>query len=91
MVLEHFVVSFIASLVVSEQQMPFNHENLKVYQRTLPFNVKVGLWIRDWDSRHALCDQLSRAAASMLENAALTEWSDGEPKARRRATSVKRL
>ncbi|HMO52271.1 MAG TPA: four helix bundle protein [Kiritimatiellia bacterium] len=51
--------------------MPFNHENLIVYQRTLPFNVKVGVWTGQWDSRHALCDQLSRAAASMLENIAL--------------------
>jgi four helix bundle protein len=51
--------------------MAFNHENLKVYQRTLPFNVKVGVWTALWDSKHALCDQLSRAAGSMLENIAL--------------------
>jgi len=51
--------------------MPFNHENLIVYQRTLPFNVKVGVWTDQWDARHALCDQLSRAAASMLENIAV--------------------
>ena len=51
--------------------MPFNHENLKVYQRTLPFNVKVGVWMAQWESKHALCDQLSRAAGSMLENTAL--------------------
>ena len=42
--------------------MAFNHENLKVYQRTLPLNVKVGVWTAQWDSKHALCDQLSRAA-----------------------------
>ena len=51
--------------------MPFNHEHLKVYQRTLPFNVKVGVWTAQWDSQHAICDQLSRAAGSMLENIAL--------------------
>ncbi len=51
--------------------MAFNHENLKVYQRTLLFNVKVGVWTAQWDSKHALCDQLSRAAGSMLENIAV--------------------
>jgi four helix bundle protein len=51
--------------------MPFNHENLKVYQRTLLFNAKVGVWTAQWESKHALCDQLSRAAGSMLENIAL--------------------
>jgi four helix bundle protein len=66
-----FVASVVASFVVSEWQMAFNHENLKVYQRTLPFNVKVGSWTAQWDSKHALCDQLSRAAGSMLENIAV--------------------
>lgn len=51
--------------------MAFNHENLNVYQRLLPFNVKVGIWTGEWDSKHALCDQLSRAAGSMLENVAM--------------------
>ena len=51
--------------------MAFNHENLKVYQRTLPFNAKVGVWTGQWDSKHAICDQLSRAAGSMLENIAM--------------------
>jgi len=51
--------------------MGFNHENLKVYQRTLHFNVKVGVWTAQWDGKHALCDQLSRAAGSMLENIAV--------------------
>jgi four helix bundle protein len=51
--------------------MAFNHENLKVYQRTLPFNVKVTVWTSQWDSRHAICDQLPRAAGSMLENIAM--------------------
>jgi hypothetical protein len=37
--------------------MAFNHENLKVYQRTLPFNVKVGAWTGQWDSKHAIGDQ----------------------------------
>ena len=51
--------------------MAFNHENLNVYQRLLPFNVKVGLWTGEWDNKHAICDQLSRAAASILENVAM--------------------
>ena len=51
--------------------MTFNHEKLKVYQRTLTFNVKVCTWTAQWDSKHAICDQLSRAAGSMLENIAM--------------------
>lgn len=51
--------------------MAFNHENLNVYQRMLPFNVKVVSWTSEWDSKHAICDQLSRAAGSMLENVAM--------------------
>jgi len=51
--------------------MAFNHEQLKVYQRTLLFNVKVSVWTGQWDGKHAICDQLSRAAASMLENIAM--------------------
>ena len=48
--------------------MAFNHENLVVYQRLLPFNAKVSTWTIEWDNKHALCDQLSRAAGSMLES-----------------------
>ncbi|MDP7023788.1 MAG: four helix bundle protein [Kiritimatiellia bacterium] len=51
--------------------MAFNHENLKVYQRTLTFNVKVGIWTAQWDRKHALSDQLARAAGSILENIAV--------------------
>jgi four helix bundle protein len=51
--------------------MAFNHENLKVYQRTLPFNLKVGVWTGQWDNKHAICEQLLRAAGSMLENIAM--------------------
>ena len=51
--------------------MAFNHENLIVYQRTLPFNSKVSRWTSQWESKHAICDQLSRAAGSMLENIAM--------------------
>jgi four helix bundle protein len=51
--------------------MAFNHENLKVYQRTLLFNTTVGTWLAQWDRKHAVCDQLSRAAGSMLENIAM--------------------
>ena len=51
--------------------MAFDHENLNVYQRTLPFNSKVGIWTGQWDKKHAVCDQLSRAAGSVLENIAM--------------------
>jgi four helix bundle protein len=51
--------------------MAFDHENLQVYQRTLPLNAKVAVWTAEWDDKHALCDQLSRAAGSMLENIAV--------------------
>ena len=51
--------------------MAFNHENLKVYQRTLLFNAKVAEWTGQWDNKHAVCDQLTRAAGSILENIAV--------------------
>jgi len=55
--------------------MAFNHENLRVYQRTLTFNSKVSAWTSQWDSKHAIGDQLSRAAGSMLENIAMASAS----------------
>lgn len=51
--------------------MTFNHEKLNVYQRTLTFNIKVGEWTAQWDRKHAVCDQLNRAAGSILENIAM--------------------
>jgi len=51
--------------------MAFNHEKLQVYQRTLPFNVKVVVWTSQWDGKHAISDQLLRAAGSTLENIAM--------------------
>ncbi len=51
--------------------MTFNHEKLDVYQRMLTFNVKVNIWTDVWDSKHAICGQLFRAAGSMLENVAM--------------------
>ena len=51
--------------------MSFNHENLKVYQRTLALNTRVSGWIVDWDSMHSISDHLPRAAGSMLENIAM--------------------
>ena len=51
--------------------MAFNHEGLNVYQHLLPFNAKIGIWTGEWNGRHAICDQLSRAAGSMLENVAM--------------------
>ncbi len=49
----------------------FNHEKLKVYQHALTFNVKVNNNIVNWDNRHAVADQLNRAAGSILENIAM--------------------
>jgi four helix bundle protein len=62
--------------------MAFNHENLKVYQRTLAFNARVNDWLGQWDHRHAVCDQLERAAGSMLENIAKTSAADSAMKIR---------
>lgn len=62
--------------------MAFNHENLKVYQRTLTFNAKVGKRTGQWDGKHAICDQLSRAAGSMLENIALASAAHSSMKLR---------
>lgn len=62
--------------------MAFNHENLKVYQQTLSFNSKVCEWVVQWDRRHAICDQLSRAAESMLENIAMASATFSSMKTR---------
>jgi four helix bundle protein len=62
--------------------MAFNHEGLNVYQRTLSFNVKVGIWTGEWDSRHAIHDHLSRAAGSMLENIAMASAAHSSMKLR---------
>ena len=62
--------------------MPFNHENLIVYQRVLAFNAKVSTWTAQWDSKHAICDQLSRAAGSMLENLAMASAAYSKMKER---------
>jgi four helix bundle protein len=51
--------------------MAFNHENLNVYRRMLSFNAEVAVWTGGWDSKHAICDHLTRAAESMLENVAM--------------------
>jgi four helix bundle protein len=62
--------------------MAFNHEKLKVYQRTLSFNVKVSSWTGEWDHRHAIRDHLHRAAESMLENIAMASAAYSEIKIR---------
>lgn len=48
--------------------MPFNHEKLKVYQRTLLFNAAVYDWVSTWDRKHAICDHLPRAAEGVLDS-----------------------
>ena len=53
--------------------MVFNHEKLNVYQRMLSFNAQVVIWTGEWDRKHAIRDQFSRAAGSILENIAIAE------------------
>lgn len=48
----------------------FNHERLKVYQKTLCFLEKVEAIIEDWDKRHAITDHFDRATESVLINLA---------------------
>ncbi len=55
--------------------MPFHHENLHVYPRMLAFNARVATWTDGWDTKHAIRDQLIRAASSMLENVAMASAS----------------
>jgi len=55
--------------------MSLNHEKLKVYQRALTFNAKVCEWTSGWDKRHAIGDQLDRAAGSIIENVAMSSAS----------------
>ncbi|MGI5870158.1 MAG: four helix bundle protein [Kiritimatiellia bacterium] len=62
--------------------MNFNHENLMVYQRILSFNIKVANWVAGWDGKHAIRDQLSRAAESMLENVAMASAAYSSKKQR---------
>jgi four helix bundle protein len=63
--------------------MRFNHEKLKVYQRTLALNVKIATWVDKWDNKHAICDHLPRAAESMLENIATASASHSRMKLKR--------
>jgi len=55
--------------------MPFNHEKLRVYQRTLFFNSKVSVWTAQWDNKHSVVHHFSRAAGSILENIAMSSAS----------------
>ena len=55
--------------------MALSHENLIVYKRSLSFNAIIFGWIATWDRRHAICDQLERAAGSILENIAMASAS----------------
>ena len=55
--------------------MEFSHENLDVYKRSLVFSAAVAVWVDAWDSKHAICDQLSRASGSILENIAVASAS----------------
>ena len=49
----------------------FNHEDLKVYQNALQFTARAESWVAEWDKKHAICDHLSRAAGSIVENIAM--------------------
>jgi len=48
----------------------FAHEKLQVYGKALDFAAKAAAWTSTWDKRHALVDQLDRAAESVLSNLA---------------------
>mgnify|MGYP001470764873 CR=1 FL=1 len=62
--------------------MRLDHEKLQVYQRALSFNAKVCQWVSCWDKRHAICDQMDRAAGSILENIAMSSASRSRGKIR---------
>jgi four helix bundle protein len=48
----------------------FAHEKLQVYSKALDFAARAASLTSAWDKRHALVDQLDRAAASVLSNLA---------------------
>ncbi len=48
----------------------FSHEKLQVYSKALDFVSAAVAWSNTWDKKHALVDQLDRAANSILVNLA---------------------
>jgi four helix bundle protein len=62
--------------------MAFGHEKLKVYEQALHFNVRVSEWVKQWDSKYAVCDQLDRAACSIVENIAMASAAHSTMKMR---------
>ena len=48
----------------------FSHEKLQVYSKALDFVSAAAAWTHTWDSKHAVVDQLDRAAQSILLNLA---------------------
>lgn len=62
--------------------MALKHEKLKVYQHALPFNARVNTWVAEWDGKHAVGDQILRAAGSITENIAMASASLSAMKSR---------
>ena len=50
--------------------MTFNQENLNVYKRILPFNVKVAIWIDAWDSKKEELSQILRMLVGLRKSLA---------------------
>jgi len=48
----------------------FSHEGLRVYQHALKFYAEIDPIVAGWDSKHAVCDHLQRAAESVVESIA---------------------
>src|SRR6516162_9715939 len=57
----------------------FPHEQLQVYDKALGFATKVILWSSNWDKKHALVDQISRASESTVLNLAEAARMRGQP------------
>jgi four helix bundle protein len=57
----------------------FAHEKLHAYNKALAFAGKAAAWTGSWDKKHALVDQLSRAAESIALNLAEAARQRGAP------------
>jgi four helix bundle protein len=57
----------------------FAHEKLHVYTKALDFAARTAGWSSAWDRRHALVEQLARAAESLLLNLAEAAAHRGSP------------
>ena len=58
----------------------FPHEKLQVYSKALQFTAKAAAWTSSWDTKHAVVDQLLRAAESIVLNLAEAARQQGAPR-----------